>query len=146
MRGDKIYSKASELRAKIIEQDSKATEEKRHLFYNYLELLKKAAYLGHKEAMYDYAQQFEDMGILGLQNPLFNLKRRNFWYHKAMENGHPEAHNNLASIYTLGEGVEKDYEKALEFYRKSAELGSVLGKKNYKIMLKHMAKGGLYNK
>lgn len=146
MRGDKVYGKASELLTTMIKECSKVTEEKKQLYYEYFELLKRASYLGQKQAMYDYAQQFEDMGILGLQNPLFNVKRRNFWYHKAIEKEHPEAYNNLASIYTLGEGVEKDYEKALELYRKSAELGSVLGKKNYKIMLKHMAKGGMYNK
>ena len=146
MRGDKIYGKASELLTTMIKESSKVTEEKRQLYYAYFELLKRASYLGHKQAMYDYAQQFEDMGILGLQNPLFNIKRRNFWYHKAIEKGHPEAFNNLASIYEAGEGVEKSHDKALEFYRKSAELGSVLGKKNYKIMLKQMAKGGMYNK
>lgn len=146
MKGDKIYSNASVLLAKLIDEDSTVTEEKKELFYKYLNLLKRAAYLGHKDAMYDYAQQFDDMGILGLENPLFNPKRRNFWYHKAIESGHSEAYNNLASIYSIGEGVEKDYDKALEFYKRSAELGSPLGKRNYKLMLKQMGKERMHKK
>jgi len=103
-------------------------------------------YLGYKEAMYEYAQQFENISFLGVENPWFNPKKMNFWYHKAIEAGHPEAYNKLAHIYEMGQGVEKNNDKALEFYKKSAELGSVLGKKNYKIMLKDMSKGGRYNK
>lgn len=96
--------------------------------------------------MYEYAQQFEDISYLGINNPLFNPKRRNFWYLKAAESGHSEACNNLAYVYEIGEGLKKDYVKALDFYRRSAELGSSLGKKNYKNMKRDIAKGGQYNK
>lgn len=143
MKGDKIYSKASELLAKMTSGNSNVTEQKKELFYNYFFLLKKAAYLGHKEAMYDYAQQFEDFGHLGLVNPLFNLKKMSYWYKKAAESGHAEAYNNLASMYANGLSVEKDDQKALEFYKKSAGLGSDLGRKNYKIMFKYLGKGDL---
>ncbi|TKC60154.1 sel1 repeat family protein [Pedobacter hiemivivus] len=146
MKGQRIYSKAVLINSKLYEESNLTTKGKTDLYDQYFKLLKKAAYLGHKDAMYDYAQQFEDMSFLGVENPLFNPKKRNFWYHKAIEVDHPEAYNNLAVIYERGGGVEKNNDKALEFYKKSAGLGSVLGKKNYKIMLKDMAKGGRYNK
>ena len=40
----------------------------------------------------------------------------------------------LATFYESGEGCEKDLEKALALYKKSADLGDSIGKKNYKIM------------
>lgn len=116
------------------------------LYDQYFSLIKRAAYLGHKDAMYEYAQQFEDISYLGMNNPLFSPKRRNFWYLKAAESGHSEACNNLAHSCEIGSGLERDYVKALDFYRRSAELGSYLGRKNYKIMKRDMAKGGRYNK
>lgn len=146
MKGERIYSRAMLIDSKLYEESNLTTQDKRDLYDQFFELIKKAAYLGHKEAMHEYALQFENISFLGVENPLFNPKKRNFWYHKAIEGGHAEAYNNLAHIYEIGQGVEKNYDKALEFYKKSAELGSVLGKKNYKIMLKDMAKGGLYNK
>lgn len=136
MKGDKIYAKATALFSRLIEGPSKVTEEKKKMYYELSNLLKRAAYLGHKDAMYDYAQQFEDIGYLGMENPLYNPKKRNYWYQKACEKGHAEAYNNLASIYEVGQGVEKDYAQAIELYRKAAELGSKLGKKNYKNILK----------
>ncbi|TCC99445.1 tetratricopeptide repeat protein [Pedobacter hiemivivus] len=146
MKGERIYSRAMLIDSKLYGESNLTVQGKRDLYNQFFKLIKKAAYLGHKDAMYEYAQQFEDISFLGVENPWFNPKKRNFWYHKAIEAGHPEAYNNLAYIYEIGEGVEKNNNKALEFYKKSAELGSVLGKKNYKIMLKDMSKGGRYNK
>lgn len=146
MKGDKIYSKAMSIDSKLYGDSNLTKQDKNSLYRQFFELIKKAAYLKHKDAMYEYAQQFENISFLGVESPLFSPKRRNFWYHKAIESGHPEAYNNLASIYEIGEGLQRDYNKALELYKKSAELGSNLGKKNYKTMLKDMAKGGKYNK
>jgi len=66
--------------------------DKRNLYEQFFKLIKKAAYLKNKDAMYEYALQFENVSFLGVDNPLFNPKRRNFWYHKAIESGHPEAY------------------------------------------------------
>jgi hypothetical protein len=45
------------------------------------------------------------------------------WYRKAAEQGHAEAQNNLALLYTDGKGVAQDYKKALKWYRMAAEQG-----------------------
>ena len=44
-----------------------------------------------------------------------------FWYHKAAEQGYTLAQYNLAWMYQNGEGIEKNPEKAIDWYRKAAE-------------------------
>ena len=45
----------------------------------------------------------------------------NYWYNKAANSEHLLAMYNLGIKYEFGKGVEKDYKKAFELYKKSAE-------------------------
>ena len=145
MKGQKAYSLAKSIHEKFYQYPNELSETaKKELYNEYFKLVRKSAYLGHLEAQYDMAQQYESMSFLGVQNPIYNPKKRIFWYSKACSKGHSDACNNLASIYELGEGCEQNLDLALRLYEKSAKLGSINGKKNYEIMLRDMAKGGRY--
>jgi TPR repeat protein len=146
LTGQKAYLQATDINEKLYSECSHYSESRVNELYRlYFRLLKKAAYLGHTEGQYDYAQQFENMSFLGLKNPLYNSKKCIFWYTKACSKGHAEAFNSLAIFYEKGEGCKTDLKMALEFYRKSAEFGSPNGKRNYKIMIKDLAEGGKYH-
>lgn len=54
------------------------------------------------------------------------------WINKASTNGSTEALNLLALMYSKGEGVEQDIEKAYELYDKSCKSGSAIGCEYYK--------------
>jgi TPR repeat protein len=45
------------------------------------------------------------------------------WYLRAAEQGDTAAQNMLAQKYEDGNGVNQDYEKAVEWYRKAAVQG-----------------------
>lgn len=49
------------------------------------------------------------------------LEKAVYWYQLAAEQGHVIAQHNLAAMYLLGEGVEKDATTALGWYQKAAE-------------------------
>ena len=63
------------------------------------------------------------------------------WYKKAIETNPNlgSAYCNLGYCYEFGYGVEKDYNKALELYEKSANLGNETGKNNLKNLKDKMA-------
>jgi TPR repeat protein len=86
------------------------------------------------------------VGFLGTPNPNYAPKKSVYWYTKACINNHAEAFNNLAFHYEIGKGCQQDLNKALELYKKSAELGYSIGKHNYKKMLRDLIEGRLYNK
>ena len=46
------------------------------------------------------------------------------WYQKAADGGYAQAQYSLGGLYFKGEGVEKDYNKAIELYRMAAENGN----------------------
>lgn len=139
MKGEKLYLKAKLLHKKMYKYPNYIEEKEREEMYaQYFNLLKKAAYFGIPEAQYDYGQQYESMNYLNIQNPKYNPKKCIYWYTKACMQNHAEACNNLASFYETGEGCEKDLKKALDLYKKSADLGYSIGRKNYKIMLRQM--------
>jgi TPR repeat protein len=139
MRGERLYSEAKSLHKKMYFSSNKLTQDdQKKLYALYFKLIKKAAYKGHLEALYDLGQQYEDIGYLGIINPHYNPKKCVYWYTKACQLGHAEAYNNLSSFYEKGEGCEKNLNYALALLKKSAELGSTLGRKNYSIMLKQM--------
>lgn len=147
MRGQKAYEEAKQINQKIQVYPSGLDDSnQRKLYFKYLKLIRKAAYIGNLESQYDLAQQYETMSFLDMNNPMFNAAKRIYWYTKACDQNHDEACNNLASIYELGEGCDIDLNRALELYKKSSYLGSPNGKKNYKIMLKDLRKGGRYAK
>ncbi len=145
MKGTKIYLKALQINKELYEYPKSLSEiEISGLYQEYFLLLKKAAYLGHSEAQYDFAQQYENISFLGMENPMYNPKKCVFWYTKACEKNHPEACNNLAALYESGKGCVGNLDKALSLYKKSKGLGSKLASKNYRIMLKDMQVDGKY--
>jgi TPR repeat protein len=147
MKGQGAYSLAQEINEKLNEYPSVLSEGEKNEFYEkYFALIKKSAYLGYPEGQYDFAQQFENMSFLGIKNPKYDPKKCVFWYSKACKNDHAEACNNLANFYEKGEGCEKNLNFALELYKRSADLGSPNGKKNYKMMVRDLSKGGKYNR
>ncbi|TDQ06547.1 tetratricopeptide repeat protein [Pedobacter metabolipauper] len=147
MKGKKAYFFATLLHEKLHKYPNDLDEDERiSVYYEYFKLIKESAYLGYTDAFFDLGQQYESMGFLGINNPKYNPKKCIYWYSKACNNGHAEACNNLASFYEEGIGCELDLNKALELYKRSAELGSVNGKKNYRIMIKDISKGDIYEK
>lgn len=144
MKGQKAYFLAQAINEKLYQGYSKL--EKKELYEKYFRLIRKSAYSGYVDGLYDFAQQYENMSFLGVENPLYNPKKCVFWYTKACDKGHAEACNNLATFYEKGEGCKQNLSFALALYKRSADLGSPNGKKNYKIMVRDLAKGGKYNK
>lgn len=114
-------------------------DKKKAIYNRYLNDIRYLAYRGIAEAQFDLAGHYEDIGFWGMPNPYYNPKKCFYWYSKAVSNNHPEAHNNLASLYEEGRGCNIDLEKALELYELAALLGSPSGKKNFKIMKKQMS-------
>ncbi|MBO4750944.1 MAG: toll/interleukin-1 receptor domain-containing protein [Lachnospiraceae bacterium] len=55
-------------------------------------------------------------------NPDFQMARQ--WYDKAIEHGCTDAYQSIGVIYSEGKIGEADNEKALEYYKRGAELGS----------------------
>jgi len=145
MKGNKAYAMAMEINNRINEYPNiLTTTKKKELYKKYLLLIRKSAYYGNVEAQYDLAQQYDNISFLGAPNPKYNPKKCIYWYSKACKKKHAEACNNLAALYEIGEGCKRNLELALKLYKDSAELGSPNGKKNYKIMLRDMSKGGKY--
>ncbi|OKS87727.1 hypothetical protein RG47T_3189 [Mucilaginibacter polytrichastri] len=85
-------------------------------------------------------QQYENISFLGIPNPIYNAKKCIYWYTKACNQRHAEACNNLSNFYAKGEGCQQNFDFSMELLKRSAELGSVLGKKNYKRELKRIFK------
>ena len=81
-------------------------------------LMKRANTVNH-EAMYHLGRYYFD-GEMGLrQDKAEGLK----WYHRAIEAGSGKAALLLGGCYSNGDGVDKDIEKALEYFQKAADLG-----------------------
>jgi tetratricopeptide (TPR) repeat protein len=65
------------------------------------------------------------------------------WFVSAAEKGYPAAHVDLAVLYAVGEGVRKDYAKALEWLKKAAEH---YNDSSAQIMLGKIYRDGLFGK
>ena len=113
-------------------------EDKKIKYAKYLNTLRKLAYNGNSEAQFDLAGHYEDIGFWGVPNPYHNIRKKFYWYTKAANNNHATAHNNLANMYEKGENCVQNIKKALELYKRAAELGDILGRKNYKLLLKQI--------
>jgi TPR repeat protein len=147
MKGQKAYTLAQEVHHKMYGQYERLTTDKQlSLYHLYLNFLKNASYKGHTEALFDLGQQYEDCGYLGLPNPMYNPRKCIYWYTKAVNKGHPDACNNLATFYEKGEGCMQDLSRALSLYKLAADRDYWLGKKSYKKMQRDMAEGGRYHK
>lgn len=99
----------------------------------YISLIRKSAYKSNIEAQFELGLNYEDQNYF-MSNPMYNIKKRFYWYSKAASSNHPEACNNLASLYEKGEGTKANIEKALFFYEKSFKLGCNYAKKNYRLL------------
>ncbi|WON94252.1 MULTISPECIES: tetratricopeptide repeat protein [unclassified Sphingobacterium] len=142
MKGQKQLEMAKGIGYKINEYPSYISfEDKKEMYDGYSELVKKSAYTGNPEAQYCYAQLFDTMTYVALENPLCNPKKCIYWYTKSAEGGYAEAYNNLADFYERGIGVKQDLKKSYELYKKGAELGSPTAKSNLKIFEKDLKKG-----
>ena len=104
---------------------------------NYIRLIREAAYGGNIEAQFELGLNYEDQNYF-IPNPMYNEKKRFYWYSKAASANHPEACNNLASLYERGAGTKKNLKKALSLYKKAYELGCNYAKENYNILLKEL--------
>lgn len=90
------------------------------------------------EDYYDLAQCYESVNQFGNPNPYFSNFRRLYWYFKAGRKGYAEAYNNIGFIIEHEMiNVRQKEIRALMFYKLSYELGSVLGKENYLLMIKN---------
>jgi len=56
---------------------------------------------------------------------------------KAAERSHRKALYELGSLYEYGELVDRDFSKAVRYYKRSAELGDPAGQRAYAFMLDH---------
>lgn len=68
---------------------------------------------------------------------IFNYHHFNFHYFQCNPQNYPYffnlAMNNLGICYENGQGVEQNYQKAVEFYQKAADLGDANGISNFNI-------------
>lgn len=107
MAGQQDYKKALEILNKIQKNYEKLGRAKILMLHNkYISFVRKAAYKGNIEAQFELGLNYEDQSYF-VPNPMFKKKRRFYWYAKAGKAGHPEACNNLASLYEKGEGTKK---------------------------------------
>ena len=81
-------------------------------YSNALESWKKASDLGNKEA--DFLLGFLYDGVLQNDEEAF------FYFKKAALSGHIQAQVNIGARYEVGEGTEKNYDKAKFWYSKAA--------------------------
>ncbi|MFM2059057.1 MAG: hypothetical protein RLY71_3442 [Pseudomonadota bacterium] len=74
-----------------------------------------------KAAVHHHAEAQSRLGAYHESANQFSQALR--WLEKAADQGHARATNKLASMYDFGQGVTKDGSKAIQLYRKAAELG-----------------------
>ena len=136
MKKNTNYYKAMEIMLDLYENSkSMKPKQKMKKHENYIRLVKKSAYRGNVDAQFELALNYEDQNFF-IPNPMFNIKKRFYWYSKAANGNHPEACNNLASLYEKGEGTKKNIKKAMFFYRKAYKLGCAYARDNYELLKK----------
>ncbi|MDE7413321.1 MAG: sel1 repeat family protein [Muribaculaceae bacterium] len=90
------------------------------------EVYTKYAERGDLEAQYKLSQIYEDEAVNGpnIYRDL-NIRKWIHWLEKSADQGHPLAEFRFGNFYQYGEyGWPKDYEKALYWYKRSAEHGN----------------------
>jgi TPR repeat protein len=140
MKGQKKYKQAIEL-INQLQGNFKNLSRKEVLSQHerYLKLVREAAYVGNTEAQFELGLNYEDQNYF-IPNPMYDVKKRFYWYSKAANSNHPESCNNLASLYEKGEGTKKNLKKALFLYKKAYQLGCTYAKENYNILLKELSR------
>ncbi|AEF84057.1 Sel1 domain protein [Treponema primitia ZAS-2] len=111
----------------------------------FLEWNEKSTATGYKKAQYEYGYSYELKGNIPMAFGWYkksaeqNYSKAQYklglyyedqdemdeafkWYLKAAENGHIESMESLAFCYEKGEGIDKDLEKAKEWYSKAKNM------------------------
>lgn len=91
-------------------------------------------YLGAAELGYVPAQLSIGVACLFGKGVAQNYETAVFWLKKAAEQNNISAVSNLAYCYNNGYGVAKDELKAMELYKKAANLGDATASKQYEIL------------
>lgn len=63
-----------------------------------------------------------------------DYKKARYWAQLGIDNNDATSYAIMGAIYQLDAGSNRDISKAIQYYRKSCDLGSDLGCQNYKIM------------
>lgn len=142
MKGDKEYKKAMAILSSLYKKEKYyegKQKEKQKKYDKYLELLRIAAETGHIEAMYNYGMTYDTTSAMTRHgNPRYSPEECFYWYKKASDAGHAEAHINLSFFYDEGIVVKKDEKKALFLNKRAARLGAKYGRINYLFTLDWM--------
>ncbi|MBR5675584.1 MAG: sel1 repeat family protein [Neisseriaceae bacterium] len=93
--------------------------------------------LAHKncvQAQYRLAQMYDYSGNYYIHYSTGNIKENPqqafYWYQKAAQNGHAFAQHNLAYLYEIGYGIEKDLTQSIYWYQKAADNGDNYAQNN----------------
>jgi TPR repeat protein len=88
MKGKKLYQEAQA--TKLMMYSSALSGQERDTYYElYFMLIRQAAYRGHTDAIYDYAQQYENIGFLGVPNPHYAPPKCIYWYKRLARKAMP---------------------------------------------------------
>ena len=90
------------------------------------ELVVNRAEQGDAEAQYNLAQRY----FHGDDRTVKDYTEAAKWYHKAAEQGHALAQNNLGYCYAKGRGVPEDKTEGVRWYLKAAEQGNAMAQCN----------------
>jgi TPR repeat protein/uncharacterized caspase-like protein len=84
-----------------------------------------------QEAVQRYPADSRLQGLLGRAfHKAGRYEEARQWYERAIEKSDPLALNNLGSIYESGQGVPKDYARALSLYHRAVEAGNTFSLRN----------------
>jgi len=109
----------------------------KQLLNNYIKILRKEAYQDNPDSQFELALCY-DNGLLGDK-----FRKYKYWIEKAAKNNHPAACNIYGWIIESESPTSiAKMKKAIIWYKKSAELGDILGKKNLKIAERQILKMG----
>jgi TPR repeat protein len=95
-----------------------------------IQFLQLAANSGNATAQYDLAGLYND-GTGGMTKDKTHACEL---FDKAAAQGHVKAMHNAAYCFQVGEGGQKDENKAIDYYRRAAESGSVRSQRNLGIL------------
>ena len=101
----------------------------------------KSAENGNAKAMYwlgdgyaTYAGLVEDMDPADADE---HYKKAFTWFSKGLDQNHSESMVGLANLYSRGDGINKDSQKALEIRKKAASLGNKEAMRDIAFMYEH---------
>ncbi|TQE98499.1 MAG: sel1 repeat family protein [Spiribacter salinus] len=125
-----LLAAATVAAADTLERGIAAYEAER--FEKAYELLKPLAEEGDAEAQYRVAQIYGRPSLGGQ-----DFGEAKVWLERAAKANHPNAILGLGYMYSNGMGVEEDNNRAAEYYRDAAELGSKVARRNLGLFYKN---------